>query len=94
MLFRIAVYALPHRYLCPSAPLELCFSKPGGNAPDIKLLIFSNLIKSLKFAKISPGGRLFHFKGSISVKKLACSLCFCPKVSISDKNQAHIYCSK
>ena len=66
----------------------------GRNAPDIKLLILSGLIKSLKFAKFSSVGRLFHFKGSISVKKLARFLYFCPKVPLLDKNPVNIYCSK
>jgi hypothetical protein len=66
----------------------------GRNAPDIKLLIFSDLIKSLKFAIFSSGGRLFHFKGSIYVKKLGSFLHFCPKAPLSDKNQEQINCSK
>jgi hypothetical protein len=66
----------------------------GRNGIRIKLLIFSSLIKSPEFALFSSGGRLFHFKGSISVKKLGCSLPFCPKVPLADKNPANIYCSK
>jgi hypothetical protein len=40
MLFSTAIYALQHCYLCPSAPLELSFSKrrnyPHNQAPDIQ----------------------------------------------------------
>jgi hypothetical protein len=58
----------------------------GENAANIKDLIISDLIKSSNFAIFSVSGRLFHFKGSICVKKRGCCLHFCPKVPIVDKN--------
>jgi hypothetical protein len=66
----------------------------GRIAPNIKLLIISNLMKSPKFALFSSGGKLFHFKGSICVKKLGRSLHFCPKAPLLDKNQDQINSSK
>jgi hypothetical protein len=99
--FRIAIYALPHCCLCSSAPLKkvdstlrVMLQQIGENARSIKGLIISNLIKSPNFAIFGSGGRLFQFKGSICVKKIACFLHFCPKVPLIDKNHEQIYCSK
>jgi hypothetical protein len=58
----------------------------GENAMNIKHLIISDLIKSPNFAIFSSGGRLFHFKGSICVKKRARSHHLCPKAPIMDRN--------
>jgi hypothetical protein len=66
----------------------------GRIAPDIKQLIISNLIRSPKIAKFSSGGSLFHFKGSICVKKLGCFLRFCSEAPHLYKNPAQINCSK
>jgi hypothetical protein len=56
------------------------------NAADIKHLIISGFAKSPNFAIFSVSGGLFHFKGSIRVKKRACPRHFCQKVPLSDKN--------
>jgi hypothetical protein len=61
----------------------------GENASDIKRLIISGFAKSLYFAIFSSGGRLFHFKGSIRVKKRVCSRPSCPKVTLSYENLEH-----
>jgi hypothetical protein len=58
----------------------------GENAADIKSLIISGFAKSPNFAIFGSGGRLFHFEGSICVKKRGYRLHFCPKVPIMDKN--------
>jgi hypothetical protein len=58
----------------------------GKNAPSVKGLIISGFAKSPNFALFSSGGRLFHFKGSICVKKRACCSHSCPKVPIMDRN--------
>jgi hypothetical protein len=58
----------------------------GGNAANIKGLIISGFAKSSNFAIFSVSGRLFHFKGSICVKKRVSSRHFCPKVPIMDRN--------
>jgi hypothetical protein len=93
MLFHHAVYVLPQCYLHSSALLSMLFStirvilqQIGGNAADIKRLIISGFAKSPNFAIFGSGGRLFHFKGSICVKKLVCSFHFCPKAPLLDKN--------
>jgi hypothetical protein len=66
--------------------LRVILQQIGGNAPNIKRLIISGFAKSPNFAIFSVSGRLFHFKGSICVKKRGCCLHFCPKVPIVDKN--------
>jgi hypothetical protein len=66
--------------------LRVVLQQIGGNAQNIKRLIISGFAKSSDFAIFSSGGRLFHFKGSICVKKRDCCLHFCPKVPIMDKN--------
>jgi hypothetical protein len=66
----------------------------GENAANIKDLIISDLIKSSNFAIFSVSGRLFHFNGSICVKKYGSSLHFRPKVPLSDKNLDQFVCSK
>jgi hypothetical protein len=93
MLFSTAIYTFPHCYLHSSAMLSMLFStikamlrQSGGNAPNIKGLIISGFAKSPNFAIFSSCGRLFHFKGSICVKKRGSSRRFCPKVPIMDKN--------
>jgi hypothetical protein len=58
----------------------------GGNAPSVKYMIISDFAKSSNFAIFSVSGRLFHFKGSVCVKKRGCYHHFCPKVPIMDKN--------
>jgi hypothetical protein len=78
----------------PFSTLKVILQQIGKIIPVIKLLIIKDLIKSPEFALFSSGGRLFHFKGSISVKKRGCSHCFCPKVPLLDKNPVNIYCSK
>jgi hypothetical protein len=101
LFFRTAIYALPHCHLPSStllkkvdSTLRVILQQSGRNATSIKPLIFSNLTKPSKFAIFSSAVSLFHFKGSISVKKLACFLHFCHKVPILDKNQEQINCSK
>jgi hypothetical protein len=66
--------------------LKVMLRQIGENAPSIKSLIISGFTKSSNFAIFSSGDRLFHFKGSICVKKHARSLHFCPKLPIMDKN--------
>jgi hypothetical protein len=66
----------------------------GENAPSIKGLIISGFAKSSDFAIFSSGGRLFHFKGSICVKKRGVCPHFCPKLPLSVKAQKQIKCSK
>jgi hypothetical protein len=70
----------------PFSNLRVILRQIGENAPNIKGLIISGFAKSPDFAKFSSGGGLFHFKGSICVKKHARSRHFCPKVPIMDKN--------
>jgi hypothetical protein len=70
----------------PFSNLRVILQQIGENAPNIKGLIISGFAKSSNFAKFSVSGRLFHFKGSICVKKRGCCLHFCPKVRIMDKN--------
>jgi hypothetical protein len=93
MLFRHAVYALPHCYLHSSALLSMPFSnlrvilqQIGENAPNNKRLIISGFAKSPDLAIFSSGGGLFHFEGSLCVKKRGRYLHFCPKLPIMDKN--------
>ena len=93
MLFHHAIYTLPHCYLHSSALLSMPFSnlrvmlqQIGENAADIKHLIISGFAKSPNFAIFSSGGGLFHFEGSICVKKRGCPRRFCPIVPIMDKN--------
>jgi hypothetical protein len=70
----------------PFSNLRVILQQIGENAPNNKRLIISGLIKSSDFAIFSSGGRLFHFMGSICVKKRARSRRFCPKLQIMDKN--------
>jgi hypothetical protein len=93
MLFHHAIYTPPQCYLHSSALLSMLFSdlgamlqQSGENAPNIKHLIISGFAKSPNFAIFSVSGRLFHFKGSICVKKRGYYLHFCPKLPIMDKN--------
>ena len=93
MLFHHAIYTPPQCYLHSSALLSMLFSdlramlqQSGENAANIKSLIISVLIKFSNFAIFSVSGRLFHFKGSICVKKRGYYLHFCPKLPIIDKN--------
>jgi hypothetical protein len=93
MLFRPAIYALPQCYMHSSAMLSMPFStfrvilqQIGENAASIKGLIISGFGKSPNFAIFSVSVKLFHFKGSICVKKHGCSRHFCPKRPHSDKN--------
>jgi hypothetical protein len=66
--------------------IRVILQQIGGNAADIKRLIISGFAKSPNFAIFGSGGRLFHFKGSICVKKRGCSRRSCPKVPIMDRN--------
>jgi hypothetical protein len=66
--------------------LRAMLQRIGENAPSVKYLIISGLVKYSNFAIFSVSGRLFHFKGSICVKKLVFSLHFCPKAPFVDKN--------
>ena len=78
----------------PLSTLRVMLQQIGGNAADIKRLIISGLIKSSNFAIFSSGGRLFHFKGSICVKKRARPRYFWLKVPIMDRNFRTINCPK
>jgi hypothetical protein len=96
-----AIYLLQQCYLHSPAMLSLCFSDPkamlrlsGGKRLKHQTADNQQFIKSLYFAIFSTGGRLFHFNGSICVKKLVSSLQFCPKVPLLDKNHDQINCSK
>ena len=71
--------------------LRIILQQIGRKASIINLLIFSGLMKSLKFALFSSGGRLFHFKGSICVKKAVRPPHFCPKVPPSYKNLEQVF---
>jgi hypothetical protein len=66
--------------------LRVILQQSGEKAADIKRLIISGFAKSPNFAIFSVSGRLFHFKGSICVKKRGCCHHFCPKVPLSDRN--------
>jgi hypothetical protein len=67
--------------------LRVVLQQNGKNTPNIKRLIINGFAKSPDFAIFSSGGRLFHFKGSICVKKLCRYLHFCPKVPLLDRNE-------
>ena len=86
MPFHHAIYTTKQCYLHSSATLSMLFStlrvilqQNGENAADIKSLIISGFAKSPNFAIFSSGVKLFHFKGSICVKKRGCCHHFCPK---------------
>jgi hypothetical protein len=66
--------------------LRVILQQIGGNGADNKRLIISSFAKSSDFAKFSSGGRLFHFKGSICVKKRVSSRYSCQKLPIMDRN--------
>ena len=66
--------------------LRVMLQQIGENAPNIKSLIISGFAKSQNFAIFGFSVRLFHFKGSICVKKRGCSRYFSQKLPIMDKN--------
>jgi hypothetical protein len=70
----------------PFSTLRDMLQQIGENDPNIKSLIISGFAKSPNFAIFSVSVRLFHFKGSICVKKRGCCHHFCPKLLIMDKN--------
>jgi hypothetical protein len=78
----------------PFSTFRTMLQQIGESTADIKRLIISGFAKSSNFAIFSSSGRLFHFEGSIYVKKRAYYRHFCPKRLSLCKNLEQFVCSK